>query len=71
MKRIPVDSSNLASVGYEESQKILEVEFINGGIYQYFSVPVSVYQGLMQASSHGQYFDQNVKKANYRYKKVG
>ncbi len=71
MKRIPVDSSNLASVGYEESQQILEVEFTHGGIYQYFSVSVSVYEGLMQASSHGQYFDQNVKKANYKYKKVG
>lgn len=71
MERNSVSSSNLASVGYEVSLKTLEVEFNNGGIYQYFNVPESVYNGLMNASSHGSYFDSNVKKAGYSYKKVG
>ena len=71
MERNSVSSSNLASVGYDVSLKILEVEFNNGSIYQYFNVPESVYNGLMNASSHGSYFDSNVKKAGYSYKKVG
>lgn len=70
MERQIVSSSNLASIGYDYSSSTLEVEFNNGGIYQYFNVPSSVYEGLMNASSHGQYFDQNIKKAGYRYTRI-
>ena len=71
MDREPVESSNLASVGYDESSSTLEIEFRHGDIYQYSAVPLSVYQGLMSASSKGQYFDQNIKKAGYPYARVG
>lgn len=70
MERKAVDSSNLKSVGYNETSHTLEVEFHHGGIYQYYNVPESVYLGLMKASSHGTYFDQEIKKGGYRYKKV-
>ncbi len=71
MNRIPVSSSNLASVGYDAERRVLEVGFRNGTVYQYFNVPNSVYVGLMAAGSHGRYFDANVKKAGYRYQQVG
>lgn len=70
MTRTSVDSSNLRSVGYDAATSTLEVEFHSGGIYQYYSVPASVYNGLMSASSHGTYFDQHVKKGGYRYSRV-
>ena len=70
MNRTSVSSSNLASVGYDSSTQVLEIEFLHGGIYQYSGVPSSVYAGLMAASSHGSYFDQNVKKSGYSYRKV-
>ena len=70
MNRTSVSSSNLASVGYDPNTQTLEVEFLHGGIYQYTDVPLSVYEGLMAASSHGSYFDQNVKKAGYSYRKI-
>lgn len=70
MQRTRVSSSNLASVGYDPATKTLEVEFLNGSIYQYFNVPEAVYRGLMAAASHGSYFDANVKKAGYRYHRV-
>ncbi|MBD3329520.1 KTSC domain-containing protein [Candidatus Dojkabacteria bacterium] len=69
MQRVKVQSSNLASVGYDENSNTLEIEFHSSGIYQYFNVPKNVYDGLMSASSHGQYFDQNIKGV-YQYKKV-
>jgi len=69
MTRIAVNSSNLASVGYEEESKTLEIEFNSGSIYQYFNVPFQEYQNLMQADSHGKYFDRNIKH-NYSYRKV-
>lgn len=70
MYRIPVSSSNLRSVGYDSTLKILEIEFHSGGIYRYSNVAESVYRGLMSASSHGQYFQQHIKKV-YAYQRVG
>ena len=71
MERQPVQSSNLASVGYDTTNAILEVGFLNGGVYQYSGVPEGVYEGLMNAGSKGSFFDQNVKKAGYSCTKVG
>lgn len=70
MERIAVSSSNLASVGYDEANSVLEIEFNHGGVYQYYDVPLSAYEGLMSASSHGTYFDRYIKKAGYSYKKM-
>jgi hypothetical protein len=57
MNRLYVRSSNLRSVGYFPEEDILEIEFQNGRIYQYFRVPPEVYDELMRARSHGKYFD--------------
>ena len=70
MQRHPVSSSNLSSVGYDAGSGTLEIEFLNGSIYEYHNVPHSVYSGLMAASSHGEYLDAHVKKAGYRYRKI-
>jgi hypothetical protein len=70
MNRTPVSSSNLRSIGYDSTSKVLEIEFHSGGIYQYSNVPESVYRGLMAASSHGQYFHQHIKDV-YSYRRVG
>jgi len=71
MERIPVSSSNLASVGYDPTSATLEIEFRSSGIYQYYGVPEDVYEGLMGAGSKGTFFDQSIKKAGYSYRKVG
>lgn len=74
MNRVPVTSSNVVAVGYIESTATLEVEFKRGLIYQYFQVPVSVYQDLISASARGEsvgrFLDQHVKKAGYQYAKL-
>lgn len=69
MERKPVSSSNIASIGYDEATSTLEIEFLNNSIYQYFDVPQHIYQGLMNADSHGQYLAQIIKGV-YRYSKV-
>lgn len=69
MNRQPVTSSNIASIGYDANSQTLEIEFLNGGVYQYFDVPQHVHQELMNASSHGQYLAQNIKGV-YRFSKV-
>lgn len=69
MERQPVSSSNIASIGYDPSTSTLEVEFIHGGVYQYFDVPQSYYDSLMQADSKGTYLSQNI-KVSFRYARV-
>ena len=69
MQRIPVSSSNVASIGYDATNLVLEVEFQNGGVYQYFDVPQNAYDELMTASSMGGYLN-TVIKQNYRYARV-
>ena len=70
MLRTSVSSSNLSSVGYDADTQTLEIEFLNGTIYQYFNVPPSVYDGLMKANSHGKYFHSNIREAGYSYRKM-
>ncbi len=69
MKRTDVDSSMLTSVGYDEKEQILEVEFNHGGIYEYYEVEKKVYDDLMNADSLGHYFINNIKD-DYDYDKV-
>jgi KTSC domain len=56
MKRSPVHSSMMVSVGYDASHFILEIEFRSGHVYRYFAVPLSVFQGLLNAASIGRFF---------------
>lgn len=69
MNRQSVSSSNIASVGYDVNSQTLEIEFLNGGVYQYFDVPQYVHEEFMNAGSHGQYLAQNI-KGIYRFSKV-
>jgi len=69
MIRQRVSSSNIASIGYDSSTFILEIEFNSGSIYQYSNVPISIYNALMTASSHGTYFSRFIKDV-FRYRKI-
>jgi hypothetical protein len=70
MPRQPIKSSNISSIGYDAASSTLEVEFTTNAVYQYYNVPRSVYEGLMNAKSHGSYLAHYVKDAGYRYKEV-
>lgn len=69
MNRTPVNSTNIAEIGYDQSTMTLEIVFHHGGTYQYFDVPEVVYQELMSASSIGTFFHSNIKDS-YRYTKL-
>lgn len=61
MERTPVKSSNVKAIGYDADNKVLEVEFHNGGLYQYKQVPKLVYNRLMTAESIGKAFVSSIK----------
>lgn len=73
MERLLVDSSNLASVGYDPNSETLEVEFRKGGdVYRYFNVPDIEHQRLINAyasgTTIGKYFSAHIRN-NYACEK--
>lgn len=70
MDRSYVASTNVASIGYDEATETLEVEFLNGSIYQYYNVPISIYEQMMQVGSKGKFLNMYIKNA-YPYSRVG
>ena len=68
-KRTKVDSNYLRSVGYDSSSQILEIEFRRGDVYQYIDVTAAIYKDLMNAPSHGKYFNANIKEV-YSFRKL-
>jgi hypothetical protein len=61
MKRKSLDSSCLTSAGYDPQGHVLEIEFNPDRVYQYLDVPAGVFQGLLDADSHGTYFNEEIK----------
>ncbi|HEU4882552.1 MAG TPA: KTSC domain-containing protein [Longimicrobium sp.] len=61
MKRERLDSSSLASAGYDPAAHVLEVEFHNGGVYQYLEVEDEEYQAFSTAPSKGRYLNTEIK----------
>lgn len=76
-EKVPNDSFNIHSVGYDSNQKVLEIQFwrgrgeekVPGDVYRYFDVPEQEHQNLIAAASHGKYFSAHIKN-EYRYEKV-
>jgi len=68
MKREPVESTAIKSIGYNEDKKLLEVEILGtGNIYQYKDVPLEEYFDFMDAKSLGEYYNRVIKE-NYEYR---
>ena len=61
IKRAPVQSSALATVGYSRRLRALEIEFRNGAIYRYFDVSPSIYRALLDAPSKARFYDHNIR----------
>jgi hypothetical protein len=66
-KMTAVQSSDLAGVDYWSGT--LTIAFHSGGVYEYYGVPYSEYDALMNASSHGKYFHAHIKN-QYSYRKM-
>jgi hypothetical protein len=47
MQRQTIHTGQIRSVGYDPMAAILEIEFANGDVYDYFNVPSGVFEHLM------------------------
>ncbi len=64
MVRQPVSSSRIANVGWEND--VMEVQFHNGAVYQYYGVSQSEYQNFLNSPSLGSALSRLDKIHNYR-----
>lgn len=64
MIRQPVSSSRISSVGWENN--IMEIEFHNGAVYQYYNVSVSEYNLFLNSPSLGSALSKLDKIHEYR-----
>jgi hypothetical protein len=69
MDRKPVASSNIREAGFDPSSNTLELMFSDGRVYQYFDVPAEVYDRLVNATSPGRFFHQEV-RGTYRFARM-
>jgi len=69
MYRKPVESSVVASVGYDRGRRVLEVELVGGAVYQYLDVPPKDYLAFLAAGSQGRFFNQRI-KPNFEFRQV-
>jgi hypothetical protein len=56
-----LESSNLKRCMYDIETETLAIQFASGKVYTYQGVPASIYNGLLEADSPGQYFNNNIK----------
>jgi len=66
----PVESATLTAIGYDDSQKLLQLEFRSQAVYRYAGVPGCVYEELMAAPSKGRYFNEAI-RGHYAHSRIG
>jgi len=76
IRLVPVKSSNIAAVGYDEGTSTLAVQFTGaqsglaeGRVYHYSDVPRSAFDALRNADSVGKHFAHNI-RSKYKHKQV-
>lgn len=66
---LPVSSSNIDSIGYNEESQEVYVRFLNNTLYVYKGIPVHVFEDFRDAPSQGVYLNANIKNV-YPYDRI-
>jgi hypothetical protein len=66
---VEISSSNLTSASYNTEGETLTVTFKNGGSYEYYKVPWTVFTKLRLAESQGRFFNLSIAKT-YEFKRL-
>lgn len=61
MKSLAVESTTLTTVTYDADRALLQLEFRDQAVYQYFEVPAEVHEALLRAPSKGTYFNRAIR----------
>jgi len=66
---IPVSSSNIESIGYDDANQEVYVRFLNNTTYKYKGVTLYEFENFRDAPSQGSYLHRNFKNV-YPYERV-
>ena len=68
MRLLPLNSSNVAAMGYDTAEQVLYVHFNNGSFYKYLGVDSGTVVGILfDPDSQGKAFNTMVKNMGYVY----
>jgi hypothetical protein len=63
MKRLPVVSNAIRSIGYDPDNEAMEVEFHNGYRYLVKKAPKGLYRRFMNTDSHGDFWNAEIRQS--------
>ena len=61
MQMIRVNSSAIVAAGYDPQTKQMKITFMQGHTYDFCGVPQHVFDGLIQATSKGTYYNEHIR----------
>ncbi len=62
----PVESSAVASIGYDVELEEAYIEYMGGDLYAYEGIPVDVFRELINAASKGTFVNAVIKEYPFR-----
>ncbi len=63
----PVESTQIAGIGYDGLSKTLAVKFKGGSVYHYANVETQLFDDFMAAPSKGKFFGEKIKHFTDKY----
>jgi KTSC domain len=60
MERKRLSSGKLLAAGYDESSRTIEIEFVNGDVFEYKGVSREIYRQLMASPSPSSFFEDKI-----------
>lgn len=70
---IPITSSNVVAAGFDAKLLVMTVRFNNGALYEYYDVPISLWESFVAAQPHpwSQVGYPRLVQAGVPYKRIG
>lgn len=61
LRHVVVNSTSIATIGFNQTRGVLEIQFVNGRIYRYVAVPKKIQQEFLRAPSLGKFYHQFIR----------
>ena len=61
MNMIPVSSSAISSIGYDESTGRMRIRFTSGNAYDFCRVPAELFARFMRSASKGDFYNSHIR----------
>lgn len=65
LRHVVVNSTSIATIGFNQTRGVLEIQFVNGRRYRYVGVPKPIQQRFLRASSRGKFYHEFI-RGQYR-----